>query len=147
MKPEVHYRGIRMTDASFVISSWLESYRGSDYAKHMPKSVYFDNYKHVVTKLLANTRVIVACNPSDDDQIFGYICFSDLVPHAPVLHYMYVKYPFRKMRIGESLFKEMQRVTEPNGPIICTHANSLFDDKCKKYDLVYNPFLIEKVAA
>ena len=147
MKPDILYRDARPTDANFVISSWLESYRSSDYAKHMPKSVYFDNYKHVVTKLLSNARVIIACNPEDWDQIFGYISFSDIVPHAPVLHYMYVKYPFRKMRIAEGMFKEMGRLTLPEGPIICTHANSLFDDKCKKYDLIYNPFLIEKVAA
>ncbi len=135
---QVVLREMEKDDESFIYSSWLRSYRGSPITTHMINDVYYDNHKKIIEKLLLEAKVIIACNPEDPSQIYGFICYEDGVPNCSVVHYLYVKYPFRKMGLGTHLFDS---ICSDATLTIVTHYNSNIKNKLDN-NLIYNPYLL-----
>lgn len=137
-------------DHSFIYHSWLKSYRaswakGSNPVRSINKEIYYANQKEIVRYLLENSMIIVAHNPSDIHQIFGYIVAQPTNQHIGVIHYCFVKQAFRNLGIGTLLYREAQAATEHNTsyPMACTHATGLFHQVLsRRYDIMYNPYLI-----
>lgn len=93
-------------DIRFVVKSWIRDYvhprnpfSGSCERERLIKAV-----KGTIHELLTQDDVfcVMACPNDDRDQIYGFICF-ERGPDYPVLHYVYVKAPFRGHDIGTSL--------------------------------------------
>jgi len=139
-KLPIKYRPMMESDTSFIYSSWLKSYRNSPFAQHMVNDVYYDNYKLAIKEVLERptTQVIMACNVDDPDQIFGYVVL-EAVGEAKLLHYVYVKYPNRKLGIA----KTMLQVAIPEFGqeyTVTSHASHNFSKLANRFMLVYNPF-------
>jgi hypothetical protein len=85
------------TDLVFVVDSWLSSFRTSRYAGTLPKQVYFDAYRAGLAELFARpeVRVLVAHKPGEEPpyDVYGWICAEEAP--VPILHYVYVKKPYR----------------------------------------------------
>lgn len=143
---------------SFIYSSWLKSFRiYSRWAKAVPAQIYFGNHKRVVQKLLEDSGVLIACNPECPDQIFGYAVYQPTAGGVAVLHYLYVKQPYRKMGIATALFREALHRSEHRSelPVAVTHIpdrefredggarwTSMWDRLRDKWSLVFNPYIL-----
>lgn len=133
----ISFRRARLEDGNFVFSSWLKSYRGSDFAKHMTNDVYYGHHKSIVAALIAKSIILVACNPEDENQVFGYIVFEH--ERGCLVHWLYVKYTYRKLGVANALIGQL-----PNGSggITLTHIGRSFQELKAKYNLEYNPYLL-----
>lgn len=102
-------------DHVFVKSSWAKSFSFSDWAGPWTNDEYWGAIKPKLDGLLAKPGVeaLVYCNPQDQDQILGYACYEK-GHDFPVLHWAYVKHPFRdhnteteKPRIALKLLRQL----------------------------------------
>lgn len=99
-----------VSDLALIRNSWTKSYgkhspagdcRAGSWAR-IPQAVYEYEQHRLIGRLLERALVLVACNPEDADQIFGYIVAEQ--QEQPVYHYLYVKDSFRKLGIATQLY-------------------------------------------
>lgn len=112
--PSVQIRKGRATDVPFVISSWLKSYNA--WLKPVEREAgYWQAHKYVIAALLERATLYIAASDHNDDIIYGWACLEDGDP--AVIHYVYVKAPYRRAGIARSLL-------EPhcNGSVVMTHV-------------------------
>lgn len=134
----VDHRPATAQDINFIFNSWLKSYRNSDFAKKIPNDVYFSEHKEKITAILTNSTVLVACNPDTPSQIFGYLVMSQ--EPVTVLHYVYVKYPYRKLGIARRMVEDLNPQVGKK-LTLCSHANYYWPEISAKFKLVYNPYI------
>jgi len=137
-KSQVQIRAATETDIGFIFNSWLKSYKQSSFSKFIPGAVYFDLHHKTIESILKRAKVLVAVNPADTNQIYGYIVY-ETVQETSVVHYCYVKESFRKMGILTLL------LSEANLPEAFFYSHSTFSAALvtpkMKQKAVYNPYL------
>ena len=97
MTVDVVIRPMRPADESFIRATWLRGYR--DTAKGSGEW-YYAAQGALIGELLRRHPARVAHYPGDLDQVLGY-----LVADGPVVHWLYVKGPFRRLGIGRTLLE------------------------------------------
>lgn len=132
-------------DHNFIYSSWLKSHREAEANRHLPNEVYYGNHKKVVQRILPASKIIVACDAASPEHIFGYAVY-DIVGGVVILHYIYVKSPYRMMGIANKMMKELKTDAVEDAPVIATHVTRMFDILKPKWKLVHNPYVTEKIA-
>jgi len=125
-------------DLPFIYSSWLKSYRNSNFAKPISNDVYYENHHDIIEDLLASSQVILACNVNDPAQIMGYVVASK-INGILTYHYLYVKHTYRRLGIGKLLFNVFE---QPDQPACYTHETATAKKLAPRYNLIYNPYLI-----
>lgn len=134
------FRDANENDDGFIYNSWLKSYfDGGIWARHVPAQIFFDNHKKVVKTLLQNSRVIIACNPSDSSQIFGYSVIEKSYS-APTIHYMYVKLTYRRLGIARALMNEILEHYDPSLPVTVSHMTRVLEEIRENKSVIYNPY-------
>jgi hypothetical protein len=134
------FRAGRPTDAHFLLSTWLKSYRNSGPVTKIPNANYFQGHQDLIVHILSlqGTAVEVVCAKDDPDQIIGYVVYNKL---APILHYVYVKYPFRKLGLGTMLISIIKEHHKSSGlPLHCTHIARQWDVISRKMGLIFDPY-------
>lgn len=137
-------------DHNFIYHSWLKSYRASWSRGHNPvryvhKDIYYQNHKHIIADILRESITVVAVNPEDAGQIFGYIVCQPTREGVGVLHYCFVKQAYRGLGVGTMLYNEARTVTHHDTelPMACSHATGVFYAELgKRYNIIFNPYLI-----
>lgn len=125
------------TDESFIRSSYLRSYRSCDSNNRMDNDVYFYNYGKIISNLLSRCDTTIACDPVEDYHIYGF-AIVEAIDDIPVVHYAYVKQPFRRFGICKEM---IARAVGEQQTLVITHINRFTDLMMSKHDLRYNPFL------
>lgn len=126
-------REVRPSDINFIYATWLRSFRyGSTLGKSLTNTVFFFEYNKVIDNLLSKSTVLVACLENDEEIVFGYIVYEE-----DIIHYVFIKESFRQMGIAKMLVKQFLVL-----PDKCTHETFIADAIIKKYNLIYNPFLL-----
>ena len=87
------------SDMVFVASSWRSCYRSSHFAGPIPMDLYNSLYRDIISRVLARRDIQVRVSAKDED-IFGYVVFE----HG-VLHWLYVKDPYRRLGCARALFE------------------------------------------
>lgn len=128
-------------DIDFIYGSWLNCYKhASALGKSCRSSIFFDNYKLIVDRILQDksTTVSVACLPSDEKVILGYIVQTG----DSTLHFVYIKEAFRKFGIASTLI--VYAFPNNQNPIICSHKTFDSEKYFNKYKekLEFNPFVL-----
>lgn len=148
---EVSLREGMESDLPLIYNSWLLShYNDSLYGSEMKKTVYMQNHKHILTRILDASRTLVACSPVEPSQVFGYAVYT-INAGVLVIHYMFVKGMYRKMGVGGTLFYRLQNASEPGLPVTITHTTKAItksdpgESLEKKWNLVYNPYMLERL--
>jgi len=103
----IAYRESREEDRVFVVSSWLDSFRESHTAGMIAMATFYDKMWGEIENLMdrSGSRTIIACNAGDPNQLHGFVTFDlDTGTDPPVVHYLYVKAPFRRWGIARGLF-------------------------------------------
>lgn len=104
--PLALYRTGEAGDEAFVYSSWLKSYAKALGGTAGPRAAYFASQHERIERLLARpgTQVLVACDPSDAREVWGYVVL-EVRPQGNVVHWAYVKQMFRRFGFGTELLR------------------------------------------
>jgi len=133
-------RPITIEDESFIYSSWLKSYRNSDFGSLMSNATYFKFTQLIIERILSRASVVVACDEKDSQTILGYIV-SEPSGSNQVVQYVYVKEIYRNLGLAKHL---LDHVTESK-PFTYTHhtrAISTLLSKKKLPNATFNPYLL-----
>ena len=139
-------RGYRDADLPMILDSWLRS--GLQYPiftsevgrppirLRVPGTLLLSQSRTLLKTLIPKTHVLVLCNPEDEDHIMGWVCYEE---EAPCLHFLFIKFNFRRMGMGKRLLSETGL---PKSPEECevswrTPALNFFT---KNYKWIWNPF-------
>lgn len=94
-------------DFAFVWKTWIRDYAHSrnPWSGAFTREATVAAIKSTVEVLLnSKVSVVMACPEDDRDQIYGFCCFErEDDAEYPILHYVYVKAPFRRHGIGTLL--------------------------------------------
>lgn len=133
-------------DLPLITNSWLKSFRDADWVKGCPNSVYYGFQHRIIEHLIPRSVVLCAVNEDDIDQILGW-CAAEVVEAGEgarvlVVHYVYVKHPFRKLGIAKTLVESLIAAEHPVATMY-THK-TLVCPKMRLRDrgLVYNPYIM-----
>lgn len=128
-------RDYDISDKNFIYSTFLKGvYYGSDWTSAIDKATFFHAYPAVLARLLSRDGVTirVACLTEDLTTVLGYAVLEN---RTNVLHFIYVKQPWRGQGIATALVAGSEIS-------IVTHITKPGDAIRKKKKLVFNPFLI-----
>ena len=98
-------------DHAFLFNSFLKSYRFSPFAEKITNTIYFEDHHKLIERIIENSKVLVACNPSDPSQLYGYILAGE-EEGVLVIHFLYVKHTFRNMGIGKTLLDAVGHLSD-----------------------------------
>src|SRR5205085_2532795 len=106
-------------------------------ARHVPNDVFFADSGHwgVVDRCLRGSVTLVATPEGDGDTILGWLCAA-----PEVLHYAYVKAPFRRLGILSRLL-----FLAPSNLATCTHWTPVVREWATRgHRYTFNPYLLER---
>lgn len=132
---EVTVRMAVKEDLPFIYSTWLKSYRyGSQFAKKLTNKVYYEWHHKLIERLFARgANCFVVVDSSDISVLYGYV-----VIEGPVMHFSYIKKPFRNLGLFNKL---IETSGIKSGPF--THYTEFCDEYLKKHEgWEYNPYLV-----
>lgn len=136
----IRVRRMEAADKNFILNSWLKSYRNSPAVDRMENPSYFHEQSKVINDLLDNCPVLVASDPKDPSNIFGYLVYQ-FIEGTFVLHYIYVKQVFRNKGVGKYLIaKAGHQVGE--AVAIYTHHTKAALKIAYKFRFILNPFIL-----
>jgi len=127
----------RADDLAFIRNSWLRNYHEHGHLSHVPNGVFFSDDGHwgVVDRCLRGSATLVAHPEGDDDSILGWSCAA-----PGILHYAYVKAPFRRLGIARALL-----VMGPKPLTTCTHWTPVIREWASRgRAYTFNPYLLER---
>ena len=133
---DVTLREFEESDRNFILNSWLKSYRNSDASKKIPNDVYYHFHAKLIEKYIAESTVVMAVNPDNPIQIFGYAVVNR---EDNTIHYVYTKHTYRKLGIAKRLI-EVLLPDLGESPTCCTATNYAWRQYQQKYSLYYNPY-------
>ena len=126
-------------DLAFIFNSWLKSYRFSHFGEKITNTIYFEDHHRLIEKILNNSKVLIACNPSDSSQLYGYAVVGE-DDGILIVHFLYVKHTFRNMGIGKTLLDAVGHSSDVAS--VYTHHTRMADKLSSKYNFVYHPYLM-----
>ena len=129
-------------DLNFIFSSWLKSYRNSDWAKPMHNNVYYTAHHALIEDLLTHSQVYVACSVANQADIFGW-AVAQRIKGIFTVHYVYVKHTFRQMGIANLLMKCFDRAEDEAS--CYTHHTHLAKKLASPRGFLYNPYLLSQI--
>jgi ribosomal protein S18 acetylase RimI-like enzyme len=132
-------RPLTEEDHPFLYNSWLKSYRFSLFAERITNTIYFEDHHKLIEKIINNSKTLIACNPSDPSQLYGYIVAGE-EEGVLVVHFLYVKHTFRNMGIGKTLLDAVGHSSDVAS--VYTHHTRMADKLSSKYNFVYHPYLM-----
>jgi GNAT superfamily N-acetyltransferase len=99
-----HFGGPQPVDMKFIRDSWLESYKTSPWAGAVPNNLYRDVYTQAIDQLLARgAKLLCIRNPTNKALLVGWVCFELTHRGEVVIHYAYVKPPYRRNGAAKAL--------------------------------------------
>ena len=135
----VEIRLAKANDINFIYSTWLRCYKhDSPLTKYTKREIFFEEHQKLLDRLLTKkgTTVAVAVDDKDPDLIFGFLAYE-----PKIVHFCYVKEPFRKMGIARQLFESQKIVPEECRATHLTY--SLLDLwTAKKVEITFDPYLL-----
>lgn len=136
---DIKVRAFREADIPLVMDSWMETYRSAPDVRLVPNEVYFPTQRRVIRALMARCRLAVACDPNDEDQVYGWVAWEERERDV-VIHYTYTKGIFRRMGVARRLWQ----VANPSGKdVVATHLGpSSWELKQAGKRFWFRPFLL-----
>ena len=131
-------RLINQNEHNFVINSWLKSYRNHPNNLCISNDTYFAFQSELILACLKRAEVWVL-EETTSNNLMGYIVV-DTLAGVNLVHYYYIKYPFRKYGLLKLLFNHVGF----NSDYIITSLPKEFHILKDKYNINYNPYLLFK---
>lgn len=121
------------SDLHFILSSWLKSYNSSPDNCIKNNHRYYFYQKSLIASILTRAKTVVICNKDIPEQIYGY-CVYEETDNLFVLHWLYVKYTYRKLGLARSLLSNILGGKE----LVVTHLGKDADLLKKKCEFSFN---------
>jgi len=142
MSNQVSIRPAQPDDIPFIYSVWLRSYRhDSPITRYIKQETFFKEHQRLLDRLMLrqSVKVTICCSESDPALIFGFMAYE--TPN--IIHFIYVKKPFRGEGFAKLLIKSQGIVLEQCQTTHLTYG--LLDMwKENKTSIPYNPYLLEQ---
>lgn len=122
-------------DTNFIYNSWLKSFRNSPLARDLTNDVYY-YWQGILIKHLLDSSTCYILEDKENDNIIGYIVV-DSFGKLPVVHYGYVKFPFRHM----GFFSRLIRESIGENKWYLTHSTNSILSFTNKFNCVYMPYI------
>lgn len=135
-KLDIKIRKAVPTDLDFITASWLNSHHETQ-KRDLKKDIYYTNHNRMIKERMPFMKCLVACNPEDENQIYGYLVFNN--PNT--LHFAYTKSYFRKLGVFKNLLSEAGIQI----PVTVTHKAPSYKALEGKYSFIFNPYLFIEV--
>jgi GNAT superfamily N-acetyltransferase len=135
----IAFRGLYQSDLPLIFDSWTKSYRKAPDVADVPGNVYREGQRQVAQRLLDRCGALVAYNPSLEGHVFGWAVGEAVGESGALLHYVYVKQPFRRLGIGRQLVSALLF----GGMAVHfqhSHRTQLGDVLLRPLHSVFNPF-------
>lgn len=126
----VHIRSALPTDVSIVYATWLHSLYSLEPYKRLPKDYFMAAQQALIQSLLTRSQVLIACDPNDLDQIYGY---SVVKLANSTLHWIFTKKLFRNMHVGTRLIEHMG-----DNEIACTQYTPAMRAIAEKWNVTFD---------
>lgn len=135
----IQVRELRDEDWGLIKHSWKKSlFNQKNSALRGWRWMDFDHaMETVLWESKTRAKFWVACDPDDEDTIFGWICYD---PHA--IHYLFVKTAFRRAYVASRLVAAAGFGREF---ILCSHWTSVCTEIAKTKPIVYAPSRADKL--
>lgn len=129
------YRGIRRADMPFVMTTWMRGARQGRLAIGVPHRLFVPGQRAVAERLLARHGAVIACDPDDDDVLWGWACAG-----GGALHWIFVKWSLRHAGIGRGL---LHAAGMGGGELLCSHYTREMERfHCRAVE--YDPYLLTR---
>lgn len=148
-------------DEDFVVDSWKKSYRpyafgvphkkrddrgiswSWDGASPLRTSTYKREHRVLIMAILDRAHTLMLADLDDPEHVMGYICSEDVALSLPVgrvtlLHYIYVKKPYRERGLARALLTRAE--INPASPAVFTHRTKVSDERLARYCAEFNPY-------
>lgn len=109
------------TDRPFILNSWITVICRSNPYKRLAVNHFgfLTGASHALaSRILERSKVLIACEPDDADQIYGYAVFDS----PRILHWVHVKGVFRRTKVGTRLL--LAAFQDFETPISATFSSS-----------------------
>lgn len=100
------YRPAEPAELDFILDSWLKSYRTSPWAGVVRNHRYHEETRGTIEDLLGRGAKLTVASAPDTGRVLGWVCHESK-QDVLVIHYIYVKDPFRKLGVGKSLIESL----------------------------------------
>lgn len=150
---KIRLRKHNASDEPFIFKSWLNQHWADGASnRYLRKTEFFREHHLAVSKLLRRTPAIVAASERDPAAILGFLSAENLPGEYEdakgemfrdvVLHYFYVKAPYRGFGIGRVLLEAAG--VRPNRIKHVTHWTRWCHRNRVVKNLVHNPYLLHR---
>jgi len=129
---EIKTRPGRKLDEDFIYSSWIHCLGNVRPYCSLDKNWFSSAQHSLIDHLLDRSHVLVAHDPEDDNQIYGYLVCE---PKKNVLHWVYVKQLFRRADIGTRLINQ---ALNTNADIIVSIRTPTITSLSEKWGLTFH---------
>ena len=92
----------RPTDHALVYDSFVETYRGTPHARGASVATLVSLMEPLLAPR-AEWRLLVACDPDDEDSIVGFVLYRQRVGRLPQVAWVQVRHAWQKRGVGRSL--------------------------------------------
>ena len=134
---EITIRDPEPNDKQYLFHSWLTSLRFNKPFDALEKCWYNVATSALISRLLVSSNMLVAVNPSNESQIFGYVVFNN---NSRTLHFIYIKKSFRMARVATRLMEAaFGSFDEPISYTVRTTAIPHYE---KKWNLIFRPYML-----
>lgn len=128
----VYRKAEGVSDIHFVVNSWTRSlWKHNQHVKNFPEL-----HHERIIQILHHAKVMFACDAQDPDVIFGYVVWE-----PNLTHWIYVKYPMRRMKVATNLLIRIDEEALKQ----YSHTSPMGDKfLVKKYKSKYNSYILER---
>ena len=130
----VTLRGIKPSDHNYVLATWSKGILDEVPFRWMSQGVWRKHHARLELLVRGSANGVVAVNKDDEDHIIGYAIYC-----PQVIHWIYVKKPFRGLGIGRELFSNAVNEGEP---FKFSHHCKATKALASHYIAEYDPFTI-----
>lgn len=131
------FRGPLPGELGFIFDSWLRSQWHAEAKRRLDPEVFYPAQRKRIGKCLERSSVLIAMSPAAPDEALGYAVHESMLG-GTILHWLYVKKPFRRLGIARCLLDLAQRT----GPASLSHSHK-GDARSKRLlrRSTFNPYL------
>lgn len=106
-QPPIVIRAMAPGDLPLILDSWVRTSRSAD--PWIPTRTHDVALGRHLERLTASCPIWVAANREDSERILGWICAD---PRSCVLHWVWVREPWRRAGIASALVAQVARETQ-----------------------------------
>jgi GNAT superfamily N-acetyltransferase len=135
-RPPIEIRAPAEPDLAFIYSSFIKSLANQRQFEKVERNLLAAMLHGLHTRLLKQGNTLVACDPADRDQVYGYIVYG-----VGVLYWVFTKYDFRGNGVGTALMDAA--FGDRRGPVAVAIPTSASKHLNAKWGLVDAPWRIK----